>query len=419
MPAGLRIGKLGRLFAFLALAGWTWLGWAPLDAAAQDSCLERESIRSATRTLDLVGYTRLEYNDNINASGVQPLEDFIFKVGIDIRAELPVFQNNSLDLNFDLGFTKYFSHPELDSNNSFIDISPDSGVQYCMKIGQFTIGLFDHLRFDADPTDSLVVDPLSENVDFNILQYNRFANNGGLNVDWEVNRDTHLNIGFQREDILPVDSQFDFSRRTSNIAHLGAVHSISSNLRFGVDVTNTRTTYKLNFQNDSHGSKYGTFIDWGVTDFINLFVNLSWNSILFDSSGTNNDDTDVSGLNWDLLLRHELNRKFSHALAYYRRNNLGLISNSQLENRVQYSFNWSPFTRTTVTGLASFERGTDSGGLSPESFDRRVLQINYGGNFKNFPINWNVEYGYTEKTSNIPTRSYRQNRFEFSIRYDF
>ena len=419
MPAGLRKGKLGRFFAFAALAGWAWLGWAPSNAAAQISCVEKEGIQTTTRTLDLISYASLEYNDNINASGVQPLGDFILKIGINFRAEWPVFKKNSLDLNFDLGYTKYFSHPELDSNNSFLDISPDSGVQYCMKMGQFTIGLSDHLSFDADPTDSLVVDPLTENVEFNILQYNRFTNNGALNVDWELNRDTNLNFGYRREDILPLDSQFDFSRRTSNIVHSGVVHSVASNLRVGVDVTNTKTTYEVNFQNNSQGSRYGTFVDWGVTDYINLLVNLGWNSILFDNTGTNNDDTDVSGLNGEILLRHEFNRNFSHALAYYRRNNLGLISNSQLENRVQYSFNWSPFARTTVTGLASLERGTDSGGLSPESFDRSILQINYGANFKNYPINWNLEYRYTEKTSNIPTRSYHQTRFEFSIKYDF
>ncbi len=401
------------------MAGWIWLGLASSIAAAQDGCSDFGSAQSVTRTLDLRSYTSLEYNDNINASGVEPLEDFILKAGVTVQAQWPVFQNNSVDLNFDLGFTKYFSHPELDSNNSFLDISPDSGIEYCIKAGQFTIGLSDHLSFEADPTDSLVVDPQSENVDFNVLQYNRFTNNGAVNVNWEVNRDTNINFGFHRDDILPTDSEFDFSRRTSNVFHLGVVHSIAPNLRVGGNVANTKTTHKLNFQNDSHGSRYGTFADWSITDFINLYVDLSWNSIVFDNSGSNRDGSDVSDFNAEILLRHEVNSEFSHALAIYRRTNLGFISNSLLEDRLQYSFNWSIFARTSVTGLASFESGTDSGGLSPESYDRRILQINYGAHFKNYPITWNLEYRYTEKTSTISARSYNQNRLQFVIKYDF
>lgn len=403
----------------MALAVWAWIGWTATDAGAQDGCRDWESSTTVTRSLDLGSYLRFEYNDNINASGVKPLEDMILRTGFSIDAEWPIFQNNSLALNFDAGITKYFSHPELDSSNSFLDISPESGVQYCMKVGQITIGLSDNLSFEADPTDSLTVDPQSNVLDFEVLQYNRFTNNGAINAEWELNRDTRINFGFQREDVLPVDAEFEFSRRTSNILHVGGTRAIASNLRAGGNIARTKTTHKVNFQNDSEGFNLGTFADWDVTEFINLFVNVSWNRIKFDESGNNNDGSDVSAFNTEVLLRHEANRNFSHALAFFQRTNLGFISNSQLEKRLQYSFDWSLFARTNVTGLVFFERGEDSGGLSGEAYDRRVWQLKYSSNFKNYPISWSIEYRNTEKTSNIPVRNYNQNRFEFVIKYDF
>ena len=416
---GWRIQGIGRTLAALALAGWAWFGFAATETLAQGICEEWESLTVRTRKLDLESYTRIEYNDNINASGVNPLADVILRAGVNFNAEWPVFRNNSIALNFDVGFSKYFSHPELDSRNSFLDISPDSGVQYCMKAGQFTIGFSDKLRFDADPTDSLTVDPQNQTVDFNVLQYNRFTNTGAINVQWDMNRETKINFGYQRVDLLPLGSKFDFARRTSEVFSVGATRGIFSNLNAGGNIAFTKTSHKVKFQNNSKGFNFGTYADWDATDFINLIVKVNWNTITFDNSGSNEDTSDVSSFNTELLLRHEVNRDFSHALAFYRTTNLGLISNSQLVNRLQYSFDWRLFARTTLTGLAAFEKGADSGGLSRETYDRRTFQINYGAEFKNYPITWNIEYRYTEKTSNIPVRNYTQNKLEFVIKYDF
>ncbi len=410
----------GRSLAVLALAGWLLFGIPATESFGQGVCEEWEGSRGGTQILNLSDFTtRIEYNDNINASGSEPLEDVILKAGFNIKAELPVFRGNSIALNFDLGFTKYFSHPELDSQNSFLDISPDTGIQYCMKAGQFTIGISDKVSFDADPTDSLVVDPQSQAVDFDVLQYNRFNNIAAINVQWDMNKSTKMNFGFQREDLLPVGSRFAFTRRTSDALSIGVTRNFYDNLDAGGNIAFTKTTYKENFQNDSKGLNFGTFVDWKITNFISLYANVGWNTITFDNSGNNGDTTDASSFNADVSLTHNLNRNINHALAFYRRTDLGFISNSILEDRLQYSIDWKLFEDTTLTGLAAFENGVDSGGLSTETYDRRIFQINFGSKLKDYPITWNIEYQYSEKTSNIQVRNYTQNKLTFVINYDF
>ena len=127
---------------------------------------------------DLSSYFNVEVNDNVNFSGVRSLDDVILRAGVSFDGNLELTSFNSFSLNFDLAYSKYLNNPELDSSNSFLDLSDDSEFAFKVLVGSFEISLYDRLGFTADPTDSVVVDPDSNVVDFNILQYARFNRSG-------------------------------------------------------------------------------------------------------------------------------------------------------------------------------------------------------------------------------------------------
>lgn len=385
-----------------------------LDLAAQDHV----NFKAGSFSLDLIATSGVEYNDNINASGVRPLEDIILTAGVDVESDWQISQYNALSLDLGLSFAKYLKHSELDSSNSFLNLSPDTTLAFDVRVGSFDIQVYDNLGFSADPTDSIVVDPLTQEVEFEVLQYNRFSNTAGIDVNWDMNSLTKVNFGFKRHDIIPLDSQFDFTDRTDNVFSASVKRQLSSKLTVGAKGSITSTEYEDNFQNDSKGNSAGVSIEYSTQERISLALDVIWKTIDFSNNGNNSDNSDTSTINVDLSLRHRMNSSYSHVFRYSRTTDLGYISNSFNSDRVEYGFDWRLIRRMPFNGAISYEKNRDSGGLSPEQFDRFSFRL--GTDFRlNSRLTGTIGYNYSNKQSDIELRSYSQNRLFVNFRYDF
>ena len=104
------------------MRGDVWLLLAPaifLLSTVGEIQAQKSNLKMGSLYFDLSSYFNVEVNDNVNSSGVRPLDDVILRAGVSFDGNLELTSFNSFSLNFDLAYSKYLNNPELDSSNSF------------------------------------------------------------------------------------------------------------------------------------------------------------------------------------------------------------------------------------------------------------------------------------------------------------
>ena len=118
-----------------------------------------KNVKAGPITMDLTARVSLEYNDNINASGTNGLNDFILFAGMDLAGNWDISRINSMSFNLGAEYRKYFEHPELSSDQNFLILSPDTEIAFTIMVKGIEFRFYDKLNFSTDPTDSVLVDP--------------------------------------------------------------------------------------------------------------------------------------------------------------------------------------------------------------------------------------------------------------------
>ena len=124
------------------------------DAAAQARIVQSESlpytIKSGDFKLLVVPSLGLDWNDNINISKTNALQDFILKPQVQLNASYPVSQNNLLSLNVGAGYQNYFEHPSY----STWYLASDSGLSFDIYVKDFWINLHDRANYVQDTSQN-------------------------------------------------------------------------------------------------------------------------------------------------------------------------------------------------------------------------------------------------------------------------
>ena len=406
-----RIISWRRVAVVVLLSVWLNI-LLPINAGSQG-----KNVKAGPVTMDLTSNVSLEYNDNINASGTNGLEDIILVAGMDLSGNWDISRINSVSFNLGAEYLKYFDHPELSSNNNFLILSPDTELSFKIVVKGIEFNFYDKLSYSTDPTDSVLVDPDTGEVSYDILSYNRFENKLGIDSEWDLNQ-LQFTFGLYRSDIAPQDVEFDFTDRTQNTVHYSGGLKYAANFMFGLEGTYFTTEYMDDFQNGSDGTTIGPFVNWQISRFISLALHTNWTNIDFDNTGDNSDNSNTSTLNYSLSLNHVFNRNYSHSFNLSRTTFLGFIANTTTVDNFGYSFVLDAIRNTRVTGHFAYENAEDSGGLSPESSDRFIFETSLG--YKFTPnLSWRLRYNFVSKESNIMERIYNQNKLNFGISYDF
>ena len=336
---------------------------------------------------------------------------------MDLDGNWDISRINSMSFNLGAEYRKYFDHPELNSENNFLVLSPDTEIAFKILVKGIEFRFYDKLNFSTDPTDSVLVDPETGEISYDILSYNRFDNRLGIDAEWDL-KPLKITFGVYRNDIIPLDIEFEFTDRTQNSVALGGSVQYAANLMIGVEGTYLITEYQDNFQNGSEGYTIGPFVNWQISRFISLAFHTNWNNIDFDNTGDNSDSSDSSTFNFNLSLNHVFNRNYSHSFNLSRTTFLGFIANTTTVENIGYSFVFDAIRNAKLSGYFAYEKAGDSGGLDPETSDRFIWETIF--KYKFTPsLNGQFSYHSVSKESNIVERIYDQNRFNFVFSYDF
>lgn len=394
-------------------SAWSQENQAPADPRAQaegspaENSQDRPNFRVGPVDFRVSAGVRNSYSDNINLSENNRREDLIFFPNMNIEALWPITELNTFNLNLGLGYRKHVFHPDADSD--FLEVSPNSRIDFTFYAGDFAFTVYDNLSLRQDALDDPTIN--------DTVNFARFENTAGLDVNWDINT-LIFTAGYARTDWISLDNDFDFLERATNTAKAGVKWRAGPETTIGIASSVDFNDYRGSVQNDSTIIKVGPTLETRLTEFISLDLDTGWIYGLYDEGGTNNDSDDLNSFYLDARFVHLVNSSISHSLSVGRRNNLGTSSNYYDVIYVRHGASWNIIQDLQLRTNAFLEFGEESGSTNSEEFARwgGGLNLNYQITRS---LSTGIGYNYIQKDSDRFLRDYYANTVFFDFNYRF
>lgn len=386
---------------------------------------QNENFKLGGFVFDLAATFDIQYNDNINYAEFNPRWDIILSPGVALNGRYQITELNTLSVNLGVSYDKYIRTPELDSINNFLNIAPDTEVAFTVFIEDVTLEFYDRLSYSVDAADAFgLVGGVVNNTP---LDYGRFTNIAGVDMDWEM-KDVIWFASFNRLDIIPTSSSFDYTRRHEYQLVGGPRYMVEDNLTVGITATGARNVYSEPVNNNSWSWSIGPMAIWQAADNLSFSANAAYQEFYFDTNGTINDDSQPSGIIGAATVSHRVSSVYEHSLSAAHSFNYGYLSNVDSVFSLTYAFNWRLNDYLSPRGSAYWELGSDSGGTAfnalgfptstAEDYSRYGFLIGIDYRITR-SLTASLDYEFTHKRSNLYNRSYFQNLATLGLRYDF
>ncbi len=374
-----------------------------------------------------------EYNDNITLSkGALQESDFITTPNVDLNVFWPFSKLNTLDMGLGLGYSKYWQHPDLDTQSLLID--PKSLLDFNIYVGDIRFTLYEKISIQEDPISQPQLSGTSK--------FRRLENTMGIRANWDLNRIV-LGGGYDRYTFKALDKGGSVTTNNGQTANQGGngttnngqtvggldhdVDSLFGQIGYkmnpkmlaGLRGNFSETTYSGTQQNGSSSKSVAIFLDGELTHHISAGLSAGYQMQTFASGGSINDNSNFESYIFQMSVKHEVNRFFSHNLSLSRYSLAGIGTNFSETQEFDYSVDWDFIKDVQLTASAFFQTLKDSGaGPNSESADRYGLSLK--GVHKLFR-SWDLGLGYDlmVKDSNIPENDYLQNRVYLNLTYSF
>jgi hypothetical protein len=365
------------------------------------------------------GTFETEFNDNINYSNSNRASDIILRPGIVVGVNYQLTDINTVALQLGVSYDEYLIHRNLSSYTNFAEVSPDSQLAFSVRpTDNLTATVYDSFNYSVQPSDALAVNPNNGQVITNIRAFGRFMNRVGAKATWDFRADSELYADLYRYDVFPQSSQYDFLRRWQYTASGGVRHTFDR-FTLNLDGSYTLNYYKTNLENSSGSWYFGPTITW-ITQGLIVKGTVGYTGYDFQHNGTNGDSSQPSTFTGELSITHSLTKNIDHTLTLSRSSSFGYVSNTVQIDRASYKLDYKEFLFKQMTGtiLTYYEHGRDSGGSTPEHYDKFVIspQLDYAVR-PGFSIY--ASYEFADKFSNFEERNYTRNQFIIGVRYDF
>lgn len=348
-----------------------------------------------------------EYNDNINLSENSPESDVIIHPQVDINAIWPVTALNTLRLDIGLGYAFYLSHSEQNTNGTLL--APHSQLAFDLFIGDFRINFHDRFSLQQDPIDQIQVS--------NAVDYGRFENYAGVSVVWDLNKAV-ATLSYDHYLFLATNTDFDYLDRNAEQLTGSLAFTLTTTTSAGFETSFVYTYYDQNVLNDSRALTAGVFVESQLTNYLKFRVAGGYQLLDFDNTGSVFDSHSLDDYYANILISHRLNAYITQTLSAGHESQLGVNSNSIELNYIRHTVNWNIIRNTILQTEVFYEDADDSGGFLNEHLHRfgGALTVAY----QLTPhVTVGLRYQYTQKDSDVPDRSYAQNRVSLGATYSF
>lgn len=343
----------------------------------------RRNVRLGPVNVGFGFYQGIEYNDNINRSGIDPISDVITTTMLNIDANYQVTQNNRLSISTAIGFDNYWNHPELSpygDGNFILNVLPGSTIAFDIKAGPVFITVYDRISVRPAVRNDFA---LTRNQVFGVFQ-----NDIGVAANWRINSAWSLSVNLMHSDSKAlgggqsgtrgVSDEDNFSRTTDSI-HASLTFSPTGTWVLGLEGGVTDMQYDQEFNADGVLSNIGAFVVLPVAKSTYIRVAAGWQNFEFDEVGyrvlgttplTSGDTSDLSDFYYSVTLSNQLNSRFSHSLSFGRESALNVTSNYVTADYVNYGISYIAWKGSRISLSAYLEDAEMSGGV----FAQETLQ---------------------------------------------
>ena len=414
---------------FMLLAGLA----APAQEALKNSLVGESASAARDKQMQSQDYTfkdgdfrllvlpsvGIEWNDNVNLSETNVLDDYIVKPAVGITASYPFTQRNLLYLDVSVGYDRYLKHPNL----STFDLNSSSGTGLSFDIGikDVTINLHDWMSYVQDSANNGTV--------ANTASYGTFQNTAGLSGTWDLNQIT-LSAGYDHQNIVSTSAQFDNITHAAEMLFVRAGFQVHPQLTVGLESTAAFTRYEQTVLNNNDAYTAGAFAEFRPSAYLRVTARGGYATYQFQNTSTTNAQTSTriqtsSQNTWyaSLNLAHEPMDSVNYSLEAGHEVQLGTSSDLVEDWYVRPNINWKIIKDLSFSTSLFYEHGDQGVGSSGSlpgnpngTFDW------YGGEIKlQHPLTRRLDLGFnyrlTLRSSSTPNDGYTQNLVGLQLTY--
>jgi len=407
--------KSGKTLLLAGLLGLAWMG--QLHAQSDDASGQQSTFQFGPLKVDVKGVFEAEFNDNINYSNNDKQSDIILRPGIIVAANCPLTEINTVSLQFGVSYEDYLVHKELSSYTNFAEVSPDSKLAFSMRFNTFTATIYDSFNYSVQPSDAFAVDPSTLAIITHVKAFGRFSNQLGLNGNWDLGS-VVVYGGVYRYDVFPQQSDFAFLRRWQYTASVGVRYQFDNGMSLKLDGSYTWNYYQQHLENNSTSWFVGPTLAGPLGRNWTFSASLGVVQYHFDDNGTNGDTSQPLDYTGELSLSNKTTKAINQTLTLSQSSSFGYVSNAITVDRVSYKCDWLIQPKIDLILYGYVERGQDSGGLAPETYEKYVLSPEVDWDYTK-RMSFYAYYEFTDKFSNFSDRNYTRNRIVIGGRYQF
>ena len=355
-------------------------------------------------------YQGLEYNDNINRSGLSDdpttpqdegaVADFISSTLLSIDANYAVTQNNRLSLTTAIGFDHYFEHEDLapyGNNGMVLNVLPGSTIAFDIKAGPVFITIYDRMSVRPATRNDFA---LAGNQVFGVFQ-----NDAGIAANWRINSEWTMAFNIMRSTADAMQGAFeDFSRVTDSL-HTSLTYSPNGTWMVGVEGGSTLLDYKKQLNNDGVLSNIGMFLVVPVSNHTYLRFAAGYQHFDFNSrqliSNTllppaaiyynTGDLSDLSDFYYTLTINNRLSSRVSQSLSFGHESALNITSNYVTADFINYGLAVIAWKGSRITLSGYVEDASSSGGVYAQDTFQYGIDTHISHRLSS---KWTVGFGY-------------------------
>jgi hypothetical protein len=403
------------------------------QTAAETHPINLESLpytfKSGDFRLLLAPSLELDWNDNINLSKTNTLQDFILMPMMQIDASYPITQVNLLRLDVGFGYDEYLEH------NAYNNWRVNSGSQLSFDtyIKDVLINLHDRFSYVQDAGSQAVVAGAGD--------YGSANNVAGVSLAWNP-KDINLSLGYDHKNIMSPMGQFQSQDSSSELIDGRVGWRFEPTATAGVEATYSSTAYDEAVLNNFTSYTIGAYGEWKPGSYFKVepragyviydFQQTSASAETIEPTGTGipvvaltGKPIQTSDLNsWyaDLTLSHDITRALSYSLSAGHEIQAGIQSDAVEDSYLRLSSTWKIIKNLSLHSSFSYQHGQQgvgniTGNLS-EIFDWYTGGVELSHQLTT-RLRLGLNYRITLRSSTDASLEYTQNLVGLQMTYAF
>lgn len=373
----------------------------------------------------------LEWNDNIALSQDDRMSDFILRPLVNVDFMWPISEGNTLKFTTGLSWAKYFDHSEFDSGGLLV--SPTSELAYTFQVAAFEITLRDRFSYQEEPYQFATLS--------NVVRYQRYENQAGIDFKWNVNEKLTLNFGYDHYNLWSKNDTFSSEDHSIDTIYLRPQYQLTPGMKVGLVGSYSFINFDSSDRADGKNIMVGPFVDWDITPYLNAYLEVGYQGMEYDGTSDFSggfykavnpdlfdaltddqrklftDSSSGDSVYFKFQLTHTPNDVFEHGILASKTAEIGLGTNFYDLYHIEYGATYKGLYHTEISPVLFYEYYETSSDLSEKA--HRVgaaLGIRY---HVTTSLTLGLDYRYLWKDSNIDGADYYQNLVFLSAYYRF